>query len=61
MAKRSRRSLSKKWMPADAKRITNSEGKRVWLSKGVEFFSLRDLIFNRPIQLEVKETPVESV
>jgi hypothetical protein len=34
---------SKKFMPADLKRITNAEGKRVWITGGREFVSLADL------------------
>lgn len=45
MAKRSRRSLSKKWMPTGTKRVTNAEGFRVWKFGDREFVSLRELIY----------------
>ena len=45
MAKRSRRSLSKKWMPKGAVRGMGEGGKRVWKWNGKEFLTLRELIY----------------
>jgi len=56
MAKRSRRSLSKKWIPSGTKRITNSEGFRVWKFGDREFVSLRELIYRiNPTQKDAEE------
>ena len=50
MAKRSRRSLSKKMLPLGAIRTTGSQGGRVWKFGTSEFKTMRDLIFNRPVE-----------
>lgn len=61
MAKRSRRSLSKKWMPAGTKRITNTEGFRVWKFGDREFVSLRELIYRiNPSQKDAEEKLVSA-
>lgn len=61
MAKRSRRSLSKKWMPKEAKRVRNAEGFRVWIWKGKEFVSLRELIYRiNPTQKDADEKFVSA-
>lgn len=41
--KRSKRSISKKYMPKDLKRITNKDGRRVWTTGGKEYSSLAEI------------------
>jgi hypothetical protein len=41
--KHSNRKVSKKNMPRDLKRITNKEGKRVWVTGGREYASLTEI------------------
>ncbi len=38
--KKNTRKISKKNMPKDLKRITNKDGKRVWVTGGKEYASL---------------------
>lgn len=41
--KKSTRKVSKKNMPKDLKRVTNKEGKRVWVTGGKEYASLAEI------------------
>lgn len=41
--KRSKSKVSKKNMPKDLKRITNKDGKRVWVTGGKEYASLSEV------------------
>jgi hypothetical protein len=41
--KNSTRKVSKKNMPKDLKRVTNKEGKRVWVTGGKEYASLAEI------------------
>jgi hypothetical protein len=45
MAKRSKRGLSKKWLPKNSVRIMGTEGTRVWKWEGREYPTMRSLIF----------------
>lgn len=38
---KSKRSVTKKFMPANSKRFTNDQGQRVWLIDGKEYASVR--------------------
>lgn len=61
MAKRSRRNLSRKWIPSGAKRVRNSEGFRVWKFWDREFVSMRELIYRmNPTQKDSEEKLVSA-
>ncbi|MFZ2992551.1 MAG: hypothetical protein WA061_02435 [Microgenomates group bacterium] len=62
MSKKSGRHLSKKWMPkgASKRRVTNAEGKRVFVWDGQEYPSLKSLIFRSFVKpADEKVEPVE--
>lgn len=41
--KNNKRGISKKNMPKDLKRVTNKDGKRVWITDGKEYASLAEV------------------
>lgn len=43
MSKRKTRKISKKNMPKDLRRITNKQGKRVWVTGGKEYATLNEV------------------
>lgn len=57
MAKRSRRGLSKKMIPSSAFR-TGKFGERVWKFNGVEYNTMRDLIFRKPKSSSAEDVSV---
>lgn len=47
--------ISKKFIPAHARRVTNSEGKRVWVIEGIQFESKREYLQFKQDQRDLKE------
>jgi len=46
------RKISKKYLPKDLKRITNKDGKRVWVTGGKEYSSKAEVAEALKIQAE---------
>lgn len=51
--------IPKSMLPKGAKRILNAEGERVWVFNGLEFWSKRDILANRPKAI-LRPTPIEG-
>jgi hypothetical protein len=60
MAKRSRRELTKKWLPKGSIRTMGSNGRRVWKYSDKEYDTMRDLIYRLNPTQKDGDTKVEE-